>query len=160
MLALTSDTDDLISQLYDDMYKKLVMTAYTRLRNYQAAEDIVQDVFALAQEKRVNLLLHPNPGAWLFDVLKKKLMHELRSMTRFKAMLAKLEVGLTAELSAETASIPDRFDHLTEKEYNVLRTIYIDGSTIRMVAEKLGLSYETCRRHVQKTKDKIRIRSG
>lgn len=153
---MANNTDDLISQLYNDMYNKLVMSAYIRLRNYQAAEDIVQDVFALAQEKRDNLLIHPNPGGWLFDVLKKKLLHELRAMTRFKAMQGKLEAGLTAELPAETGTVPDRFDHLTETEYNLLKSIYIEGSTIRMVAEKLGLSYETCRRYVQRTKDKIK----
>jgi len=154
--ALAGNCDDLIDQLFCGMYKKLVRAAYIRLRNYQTAEDIVQDVFVLAQEKRDSLLIHPNPGGWLFDALKKKILHEFRSMIRFNSMKLRLEMEIPAQQFTEIGFRSDRFDFLTEIEYEMLVTIYIDGFTIRMVADKLGYTYETCRRHVQRTKNKIR----
>jgi len=154
--VLANKADDFIHQLYIEMFKKLVRTACFRIRDYHAAEDIAQDVFVLAHKMQDDLVVHPNPKGWLFDTLNKKLMHELRARTRFIASLEKLEAKLLAEQSENNEIKSDKFDHLTQQEFDMLKMVYNDGFTIKMVAEKLGLTYETCRRQIQRAKDKVR----
>jgi len=153
---LIGNAEDLIYQLYQSMYKKLVRAAMTKLRNYPDAEDITQDVFTLAEMKKNDLLTHPNPEGWLFDVLKNKILHEYRTRGRFKVALGKLEAGYSDHYIPEDDSVPDIFDCITKDEYDLLKRIYVDGYTIRLVAEQSGLNYETCRRRVQRIKDKVR----
>jgi len=155
VFALINKTEDLISQLFSDYSEKLFRAAKVKLHNYHTAEDVVQDVFVLALEKREMLLIHPYPEGWLFIVLRKKLLHELRACIRSKALQEKLELILSTVQPAEYGSRSDRFDSISEKEYILLSMIYVDGSPMRTVAEKLGISYETCRRRVQKAKHKI-----
>jgi len=155
-MALTKEAGEFFDQLYIDMFKKLVRSAHFRLRDHNAAEDIAQDVFALAYENIEYLMSHPYPKRWLFSVLGKKLLHEYRARGNFEKLQKRLELDLPMAHPAEIESRPDQLDCLTETEYKMLLMIYNDGYTIRMVAEELGLTYETCRRHIQKAKDKIR----
>jgi RNA polymerase sigma-70 factor (ECF subfamily) len=152
-----NDDDDLIAQLYRSMYKKLFLAAFSKLRNYHTAEDITQDVFTFAQKKRKELSTHPNQEGWLFDVLKNKLKHELRAKTRFTAMQSKLEAQLPISHPSEIGFSRRIIDSLTEKEYKMMKMIYIEGFTIREVSEKLDIQYDTCRRQVQNAKEKVRF---
>lgn len=162
MLALINDDNDngndndLIVRLYRSMYKILFLAAYSKLRNYHSAEDITQDVFAFAQEKRKELSVHPNQQGWLFDVLNNKLKHELRAKTRFIAMQGKLEIQPPLAHPAKNGFSQSIVNCLTENEYNMMKMIYIEGFTIREVSEKLGLHYDTCRRQVQNAKNKLK----
>ena len=155
-MVLTNKADDMIHQLYMEMFTKLFRAANLRLRDHHAAEDVAQDVFVLAHKMKDDLLVHPNPKGWLFDTLKNKLMHEMRARTRFIASLEKLETRLLTEQPDNSEFNSDKFDRLTQREFDMLKMVYSDGFTIRMVAEKLGLSYETCRRQIQRAKDKVR----
>jgi len=143
--------------LYDENFKKLVRAAYTKIHNYQSAEDLAQDVFELAQRKIEVLLAHPNPTGWLLDVLGKKLMHELRAWGRFRTSMEALAERISKNPPAKGAYDPDgRLGCLTEEEFRMLKLLYCDGFTLRMVAEKMGMTYDTCRRRVQMAKDKAR----
>jgi RNA polymerase sigma-70 factor (ECF subfamily) len=160
VLALLSSAEldsaeDFIAQLYNRMYKKLYLAAYSRLRSFHAAEDITQDVFVLAQEKREELLVHPNPEGWLFDTLKNKIKHELRAKTRFFAMQGKLEAMWQTTRNSKIGFSQEMINCLTEKEHRLMRMIFVEGYSIREVAKKYGLIYDTCRRHVQAAKEKL-----
>ena len=159
MLALVNDADNLICQLYHGMYAKLFRAAYMRLRDYHAAEDIVQDTFTAAQKRKEELLNHPNKEGWIFDVLKKKILHEFRARARFIALQGKLEMRMPSvsfEEIVENGMSSGKFDCLTEEEHKILKMIYGDGLSIRMVAEELGLSYQMCRRFAQLAKEKLK----
>ena len=147
---------DFIEKLYCSELKKLIRAANLKLRNYQTAEDMAQDVFVLAQEKREALMSHPEPERWLLNVLRKKLMHEFRARSKFMGALIELEARARSEEFADNEFKSELFDCLTEEEIEMLKLIWVDGYTIRMVAEKLGIKYETCRRRIQRAKDKIR----
>ena len=157
MLALIDNAEDFIHRLYVDMYIKLVQVASITLRDYHTAEDLAQDVFTLALERREFLLNHPNPEGWLFNALTNKLLHEFRSRTRFKAVQLKLELQPSTKRMGRIGFKSNIFDRLTEKEYKLLKMIYIEGFTIREVSNELGLPYERCRRHVKRAKEKLRI---
>ena len=152
---MNNDNDDFIHSLFYKNEKKLFTIAYLQLKNYHAAEDIVQDVFVVLNEKKETVLAHPKPVAWLFVVLKYKLLHEYRARVRFRIAQEKLEQKLQVEQSSSSDFTSDIFDCLTERELNMLSMLYADGLTIRMIAEKLGIKYETCRRQVQRAKSKL-----
>ena len=53
--------DSFLEDLYLEMYKKLYYYAYVRLKDEQLSQEVVQDVFVLAQEKLEILRQSPNP---------------------------------------------------------------------------------------------------
>jgi len=156
MKPLGRKAEELLEELFHDMFIKLVEAANFKLRDYQAAEDIVQDTFALAQEKIEDLISCENPRGWLYNVMKNKLLHELRSRSRFLVMQKKLEVDQLTVDPPEITFRPDYFDILSEEEYEMLRSVYVDGLPIRMVAEMMSLSYDVGRKRIQKAKEKLR----
>ena len=151
------EADDFIARLYSRMYIKLFLAARSRLHNFNTAEDITQDVFAVAQEKREELSVHPKPEGWLFDTLKNKLKHELRAKARFFSMQEKLETIQQSTNSSKIGFSQEMINCLTEKEYKLMRMIYVEGFSIREVAQMHGMLYETCRRQVQAAKEKLKF---
>ena len=157
MFALINDTEDFITQLYNGMHKKLFLAAYSKLHNFHTAEDITQDVFVLAQENREELSSHPNPEGWLFDTLKNKIKHEFRAKARFIVFQGKLKTWPQATRSSKIGFSQDMINCLTENEQKMMGKIFIDGYSIREVAQIYGLPYETCRRQVQIAKEKLKF---
>ena len=54
--------DSFLEELYLEMYKKLYYYAYVRLKDEQLSQEVVQDVFVLAQEKLEVLRQSPRAG--------------------------------------------------------------------------------------------------
>lgn len=71
------DEEALIIRLYEKNYDQMMGFALKTLRSTAMAEDIVQDTFYEAVRKAKLLAAHPNPGGWLMETEKYKIL-ELR----------------------------------------------------------------------------------
>ena len=147
----------MIERLFETMYRKLVIWARYKLHDQATAEDVIQSVFEEAQKRKSKLLFHPDQIGWLYRTARNKILHEYRARFRFNQMLDKLETRIINSQNVEDESaMPDpRLEVLTERELDMLTMLYSDKTSVQMVADKYGLSYRTCQRHVQKAKDKL-----
>ena len=68
-MGLAAHQEEIIAQLYREMYRKLVVYAENAL-NDSLAEEAVQDTFRIACSKYDELMNSSNPQGWLMNTLK------------------------------------------------------------------------------------------
>ena len=66
---MDSEKERFIERLFKDEHKKLLVASQHMIGDYEEAEDLVQDVFALATLHCDKLMNHPKPAAWLMLTL-------------------------------------------------------------------------------------------
>ena len=146
----------MIAQLFNDNYKEMVKVSYNKLRNMQVAEDTVQDTFRIAQEWKEELLLMDYSREWLYKVLQNRISQEFRARKNFAEAFSKFKNELIVKLQTKKRQLPDSISNLTKDEFNLLKMVFSDGYSIKMVANELGISKEACRKRIQRAKDKVR----
>jgi RNA polymerase sigma-70 factor (sigma-E family) len=57
------------AQLYQDSYRRLVLTAYALLRDMGEAEDVTQEAFAVAYGRQARVSRADSPEAWVRKVV-------------------------------------------------------------------------------------------
>ena len=65
-------------QLYNEYYKALVLYAINFLSSQQAAEDIVQDLFATMWEKKMRFLSLPSFRTYLYNSIRNASLNYLK----------------------------------------------------------------------------------
>ena len=149
-----------LDELYRGMFTNLLLIADSKLRDYHLSEDVVQDTFVAAEKHIEKLMSSPNPAGWLCNALKYKIKHEVRSIKRFRMLQEKLEQERLTMGTSYSESLYSVEEIISEDDYSLLSNIYIDGYAIKEVANMLGISYETCKKRVQRAKEKIRKHFG
>lgn len=73
-----------LSALFEEHYELLYRVGRLFCGNGQTAmvEEQIQEVFLLAWQKRGKLRHHPNPGGWLVEAMRLKLMNSGRKLAR------------------------------------------------------------------------------
>jgi RNA polymerase sigma factor (sigma-70 family) len=114
------------------------------------AEDVMQDVFVRLFERREELDLTQDAGAWLYTVAYRlcidRLRRERRIWNRIKQVLAGERAGAHADMEkslfarAELREIHAHLEALPPKERAVLMMKHIDGMSQRDIAAALGHS--------------------
>lgn len=81
-----------LEQLYQDHFRLLLHISRTFTGfspSYQSKiEDEIQEVFLLAWKKREKLKCHPNPGGWLVEAMRKRLLAHYRKWRREQKHIA------------------------------------------------------------------------
>ena len=133
------------------------LRAYAGLRLFdaQAAEDVVQEAFIAAQRRVTALMGSPNPEAWLRKVVVNKVLHENRAGSRYRLLYQKIGAHLRPGHAEDRYFERDLMGRLEDKEYEVLKLVYIDGHDTSEAADILGIKYEACRKRMQKAKRKF-----
>ena len=153
---MTEKSEAAFERLYREMYGPLLRTANATIHDLHASEDLVQDTFVVAHSKFEALGNTVDLKSWLYGVLRNKIKHELRARVRFAVMRDKLERDPRVSDPDEGGARRDLPGGLTRGEYELLELIYVDGYNAREVAASLNISYDSCRKRIQRAKDKIR----
>ena len=146
--------DSFLEELYLEMYKKLYYYAYVRLKDEQLSQEVVQDVFVLAQEKLEVLRQSPNPQGWLIRTAGYTVLHAQRTRQLIQAHFAPLDEEIMA------ASPPEEElglrELMTEEEWRLMKSVYCDGYSIKEAAGLFGLGLEACRKRLYRLKQRLR----
>jgi len=149
-----------IESLYFAMYEKLFLFAFSHLKDYHRSEELVHDVFVLAQEKWEAVINSPNPNGWLYIALKNMVGHEFR-----KRQLIFKKIAEMSYLEEVTQAGNNRGDidellalemGLEQDEWILLKKVYYEGYSIHELSEQLGIEYETCKKRIQRIKSKAK----
>ncbi len=159
LLSLLSERDDFAAfeEIYYRYWRKLLDTAFQRLKSKEAAEEVVQEVMVGLFLKRQDLVITTSLEAWLKTALKYKVFNIYRSQQVHLAHLDEIirlkqisplrpdeemilkEIREKVRLAA--LKLPDkcrevfmlsRFEHLSQQE----------------IAERMGISVSTVKKHL------------
>lgn len=151
-----------MSEIYDEIVHKyrqeILDYCYSRLKNYQAAEDCTQEVFFVFFRKIALLDLSVNIRNWLYSVAEREIKAYRRSNPDM------VDINEIPEQPDETADlqgvdVPDELTELTNEE-RLLISDYYSGENADMIAVKYGISIPTLYVRVHRIKQKLKLISG
>src|SRR5262245_26719821 len=95
-----------IVQLFDE-HAAFLLRALLRLAPSRAdAEDVLQDVFLVAHQRRSVVATHDNPRAWLYRVARNVVRHKRRTFARRARLQTALAKSPPGD-STSSESVPD-----------------------------------------------------
>lgn len=136
-------------QLYDEYYKVLVLYAINFLSARQAAEDIVQELFATMWEKKMIFLSYPSFRAYLYNSVRNASLNYLKHLN--------VESQYLEQLSTTYRELTEEDDTNEEEVYRLMfqaidklpkrcREVFLhhmNGKKNEEIASILNISIET-----------------
>lgn len=163
------DQERLLEELYKEMYGVLLCYANAALKDKALAEEAVQDTFRIACAKADDLSASVNPSGWLMLTLKNVIRNtrrELAALNRLFVFAMSVDDEAVLESYAAETDFNKRLedgqvdilyaDLLSPDEYSLLKKIVLQQYTIADAARELGISVESCKKRVQRAKQKLR----
>lgn len=145
--------------------KDLLKHAFSRLKNEQDAEDMVQDIFTHVWEKRTSIEIRTSLAGYLFTILKHRILrHILRSDLHNKAVehllyrMDEMQAGVLELLAVK--DIEGTLSEAVEALPENMRQIFIlkqQDYTIREIAEALGLAEQTIKNYNTELVRRIKV---
>ena len=151
-----SDEEQHFHTLFVEMYPKLVRYATALMTDADEARDIVSDVFERAWQRH-STLDEETDHAWLYAAVRNACLNRLKHL--------KVEQEhIEAVIEATRADMVDGYcqhetllrhaeeiaRNLPEPTRSILRLCYWDKQTYSQVAEHLGISPDTVKKHISK----------
>ena len=137
-------------QLYDEYYKVLVLYAINFLSSQQAAEDIVQELFATMWEKKMKFLSLPSFRTYLYNSVRNASLNYLKHQNVESLYLEHLANTYREILEEEEDTNEEEVYRLLFRAIDKLPTrcrevflLHIDGKKNEEIATLLGISIET-----------------
>lgn len=168
-MGLDKRQDDFVSKLYRDMYCQMMAYAKSALTDEALAEEAVQDTFRIACIKIEDLMGSENPQGWIMLTLKNVIRNTRRgqaSLNHLVAATLSMEDEAFIESKIADAEVSKRIedaeidilysDLLTPDEYKLLKLIALHKYTMMEAAAEFAIPIETCKKRVQRTKEKLR----
>lgn len=157
------EAEEIIRKIYENEYEKLVGCAILYLKVdsksyvHDRAEDVVQETFALAWERRKDVLSHEKPVGWLHKTLRYKVREQLKVENRWMKRLLQYEKFYvrtvddyaSLELKLELESLVPRED------FDLLYRFYVEGYSYRELCKETGLTKEALGVRIHRIKRKI-----
>ena len=111
-MGLAAHQEEIIAQLYREMYRKLVVYAENAL-NDSLAEEAVQDTFRIACSKYDELMNSSNPQGWLMNTLKnviRNIRKEQANLNKYFVMTMSLDDEEFMEVCAVGTDVHKRLE--------------------------------------------------
>lgn len=145
---------------------KLFRFALRIVGNREDAEDIVQEVFIKAWNKRSEMHLFLNIEAWCMKLVKNQSLDRIKS-GHFKAYLNKTEVDIPSEtkdphrqteFSDTIKKVHDCIEHLPLKQKQIIQLRDIEGYSYQEISEILELDMNQIKVNLFRARKTIRER--
>ncbi|SKD00888.1 RNA polymerase sigma-70 factor, ECF subfamily [Chitinophaga ginsengisegetis] len=156
---MKSDDAEAFTFIYRRYWEPLFITAVKALRGKQEAEDIVQEVFLSLWNRRQEINIESSLAAYLQTSVRYKVIHYIeKNITRrdYLALLIDATVNSlppTADQQLRLKEVQETIRDAVAKMPPKMREVYHLSRhvhlTHREIAEKLGISTETVKKHIQ-----------
>lgn len=143
--------ENAFDEIAEQYYNAIFRYCYVRLSDEHAAKDCTQEVFLIFFDKMDKLKLSENIRAWLYRTAD-NVMRNYRK--KHKETVSYDDVN---EVTEDTYSVETPFnDIISENEYELLKSYYIDGDDIEIISGRLGISKNAAVKRIQRIKAKIK----
>jgi RNA polymerase sigma-70 factor (family 1) len=163
---MQQDSLGAFKEIYARYWKILYAEAYKRLKNKDAAEEIVQELFTALWHKRYALSITQTLGGYLYASVGYRVIDYYRKeLTRLKYKESLQLVYSEADHSTEDAimlndlklSINSIVNQLPDKCRSVYELSRVDHKTNKEIAQHLGISEKTVENHLTKALKRLRL---
>lgn len=149
--------------IYTRFWKKLYLSAYSILKNQQAAEDIVQEVMVSLWLRRSAVHID-NLNAYLYQSTRFQVFKFIRN-NKFKQALTLDSINITTPNEGELAvefeevskALSDAVDRLPERCRDIFILRKQENMSVREIADQLKLSPKTVENQLTIAYKKIKI---
>ena len=156
---MSSDDQEAFTLLYRRYWEGLFVTAAKALRGKEEATDVVQDVFLSLWNRRHELNIEGSLAAYLHTCVRYKAIHYIeKNITRrdYLALLTDVTVNtlppsaeIHLQLKEVQQAIHDTVARMSPKMQAVYRLSRQEYLSHKEIADKLGISVETVKKHIQ-----------
>jgi RNA polymerase sigma-70 factor (family 1) len=156
---MANDNREAFTSLYRRYWEELFITAVKALRGKEEAADVVQDVFLSLWNRRNELNIQGSIAAYLHTSVRYKCIHYIeKNITRrdYLVQLADVEVSnssTNAEIDLQLKEIQQTVSKTVAKMPPKMQEVYKlsrqEHLTYREIAERMGTSSETVKKHIQ-----------
>lgn len=167
LLILLKQNDRLaFEELYERYWSRLYSSAYKRLSNREAAEEIVQDIFTSLWIKRAELVIHSSFENYLYTSAKymvfaffqkecnRKAYESYFTYVHNRVDNSTLEVLDLNELKRNVSSEVEKLPEKCRKVYELSRKEF---RTNKEIAFSLGISEKTVENHLTRALRTLRV---
>jgi len=162
----TYENHILFEDLIDQYGEGLMRLAFTYVKNRQVAEDVVQDVFMRAYEKRDDFKGHSSYKTYLYRMTINRCYDHLRSWSFKNVQISnKLSLLFQSVPSTETISILQDEKNMLGKEVlslplkyrEVLVLYYYKDLSVEEIASIFKCSANTIKTRLKRARDKLKV---
>ena len=143
-------------RLFSEMYPRLVRFATTLMDNTEEAKDIVSETMEQAW-KEFDQLKENTRSAWLYATVRNGCLNRLKHLNVEQQHIDRLIEATRAEMNqgyrAHEALLQQAENiahNLPEPTCTILRSCYWEKKTYQQVADELGISPDTVKKHISK----------
>lgn len=147
----------MIDQLYREMYQQLLIYAKKALKDLSFAEEAVQDTFRIACAKIEEVEQSQNQKGWLMETLK----NVINNIQRRQIQIAKLAMATmindsTSDPNEQDVSVDVLYSGaFPQEDFLLLKRIALEQLTMAELSDELGISIETCKKRVQRARNRM-----
>jgi len=149
--------NDLIEQLYKEMYQQMMAYGLTIFKDEELAREAIQEAFKIACSKPTELFSSKNPNGWMVKTLRNVISNIKREQRKTSSMFVSY-MTWEKNISLTNTEYTDIHysDLLDPDEYNLVKMIAIQQYKIQDAADMLGISREACKKRYQRAKEKMK----
>lgn len=152
-------------EIYSENFAVLYIHAYKMLGDRDEANDVVQDVFVTAWEKRHEIIIHTSLKAYLFRAVKNKILNIYSQQSLARKFETTFDAQRYSEIEDEAVR-EQKLMHLIEEEVSQLpeqmKVVFnmsrMEDKTNAEIAETLDISINTVKTHIGRALKKLRIK--
>ncbi|SHM00485.1 RNA polymerase sigma-70 factor, ECF subfamily [Chitinophaga jiangningensis] len=158
MQRLRDNDTTAFTEIYETYRDKLLAVAYNRLCDLQAAEDVVQDVFASLWHQRHNSQIE-NAGAYLATAVKYKVLDRFRREQLLRQYQQVYQADIVVNPATPESALQykhimqlyqEEVNRLPEKCQLIFRYSREQGMPVKEIAAALNISHKTVENQLTK----------
>jgi len=157
---MSGDDQDAFTMIYDRYWQELFVTAAKALRSRQEAQDVVQDVFLSLWRRRKELAIEQSLAAYLHTSIRNKAIHYIeKNINRrdYLALFTEVAINFTppsADVQLQLKEVQEAIRETVAKMPPKMQEVYHlsrgEHLSHREIAEKMGISVKTVKKHSQR----------
>ncbi|SMC58195.1 RNA polymerase sigma-70 factor [Pedobacter africanus] len=170
LAALLNESDELAyTEIYNRYKGVLYLHAYSRLKNVEEVNDMIQELFAKLWDKRKTLVLKTNLSNYLYTAVRNRVIDfithkkiESDYISGFQQFINQGEAATDHLLREKELSriIEDEIQSLPSKMRQVFELSRKKNHSHREIAYELTLSEKTVKKHVNNALKILRVKLG
>ncbi len=162
---LKANQKSALNELYKVYWEHLFLSAYNLLKDKEACEEIVQDIFINIWERRQELQINTTFKGYLYGMVRYKVFNHIRTHTKEKAVktISAAEKRFQYNSAESEILYQDYEKHLEqiistlpEKCKTVYRLSRNEHLSHKEISKKLNISTKTVENHITKALHTIR----
>jgi len=135
-----------------------VLTAYSVLHDFHAAQDVAQDSFVIAHGKLGQLKSAAAFGPWLLRIVRRQAVRLKRyhSEEPLQGDTPEASAGQPSAWLEQYEAVIDQLARLPEHERVPLVLRYVDGQSVREIADSTGKPVGTIKKQITRALQRLR----